>query len=215
MKAIALFVYLTASVLVFAQQNGGYEIKGNSSRFAGRTIYLLAPKQPGSNQAWPVLDSARADAAGQFVLRGQVPGPEMYWLRVGRISSVRVVPLANQQERIAVRVAGVRETPEGTLPLLLLSGTPELALLNEFDMYYSPLLNSQAKLKNKELLAMQRQLRANASTYVAPYLAFTFLRNQPGTRPLLDSLTERFAREQPANAFLPLLRQWQTTTTRP
>lgn len=38
-------------------------------------------------------------------------------------------------------------------------------------------------------------------------MAFHYLRLQPIARPLLDSLTTRFAREQPTSPYLPRLRE--------
>lgn len=41
----------------------------------------------------------------------------------------------------------------------------------------------------------------------APYLAFHYLRRHASARPLLDSLTTRFAQEQPDSPYLPRLRE--------
>lgn len=64
-----------------------------------------------------------------------------------------------------------------------------------------------AEASSKKLRQVQAQLRSWADSYLAPYVAFQYLRLHPSARPQLDSLTTRFAREQPASPYLPRLRE--------
>jgi len=50
-------------------------------------------------------------------------------------------------------------------------------------------------------------LRRNAGSYLGPYLTYSYLRLQPSALPLVDSLTQRFAREQPTSPYLVRLRE--------
>jgi peroxiredoxin len=88
---------------------------------------------------------------------------------------------------------------------LHLSGSPEVAWLQALQPY--ALLRNQAAVKDKHLRQLQSQLRQRADSYLAPYVAFQYLRLHPGARPLLDSLTTRFFREQPTSPYLPRLRE--------
>jgi peroxiredoxin len=65
---------------------------------------------------------------------------------------------------------------------------------------------------DKNLRAFVALLRANAGSYLAPYLTFDYLRMQDSQRPFIDSLTVRFAREQPATPYLARLRELTRST---
>jgi thiol-disulfide isomerase/thioredoxin len=190
----------------WAQQPSGYVISGQDQRLAGQVIYLLPAERPSHSQPWSALDSARADNTGHFVLRGQVPTPDAYWLRAGRQGMPQLVPLANQEEHLTVRVEEA-QTSTRRVPIyrLLLSGSPEVELLAAMAPYVA-LRSRPAPTSNTSLRHLQQLLRQQASSYLAPYLAYTYLRPQPAARPLLDSLTTRFSREQPASPYLPRLR---------
>ena len=196
---------LTASLAQAQATEPGYEISGQDTRLAGQKIYLLAAERSVHSQPWPVLDSVQADAAGHFSLRGQVPAPDAYWLRVGRQQAMQQVPLANRQERLTTDLVQPRSsTPQAPVYLLRPSGSPEVTLLQVFQAYF--LLRSMpAAAGDKHLRNLQDLLRRNADSYLAPYLTFNYLRLHPSARLLLDSLTTRFAREQPASLYLPRL----------
>lgn len=205
---------LAPSFAAYAQATGpGYEIGGQDTRLTGQTIYLLAPNRPLHSQPWPMLDSAQADAAGRFVLRGKVPAPDVYWLRVGQQKAQVQVPLANQ-EHLTTRLVESRAS-KAAAPLYLLrpSGSPEMQLLQQlqtsqaFTLKMGPL-----PATDKNLRAFVALLRANAGSYLAPFLAFDYLRMQGSQRPFIDSLTARFAREQPATPYLARLRELTRTT---
>ena len=190
-----------------AQSPGGYEISGQEPLLAGQKIYLLAPARPSHSQPWPRLDSTQADAAGRFVLRGQVPAPDVYWLRVGEQRLMQQVPLANRQEQLRAQLVQPRiSTPQAPEYMLRPSGSPELALLQELRPYFV-LRSVAAPADDKDLRRFEALLRAHADSYLAPHLTFNYLRLQPSALPLVDSLTTRFAREQPASPYLPRLRE--------
>ena len=69
------------------------------------------------------------------------------------------------------------------------------------------MLRNQSAAADKRLRQLQAQLRQRASSYLAPYVAFHYLRLHPSARPQLDSLTTLFAREQPTSPYLPRLRE--------
>ena len=63
---------------------------------------------------------------------------------------------------------------------------------------------------------LTQQLRFQVASPLAPYAAFHYLHIQPGALPLLDSLTARFAREQPSSparaaGHSPQLGHWETS----
>ena len=168
-------------------------------------LYILAAVRPSSGTAWPRLDSAQVDAAGRFVLRGRVPAPDVYWLRVGTAGIMRQVPLANRGEHLVVsmvpRLATALKAPPYQLKI---SGSPELDLLRSLQPYLL-LEAGPAGADDPQLRALTHLLRANASSYLAPYATFKYLRLQDTQLPLVDSLTQRFAREQPTSPYVPRL----------
>jgi peroxiredoxin len=186
---------------------GGYTIEGQDPRLAGRHVYLLAAERPSPTQPWPALDSAQADATGHFTLHGQVPAPDVYWLRLDQQRVLQPVPLAGRQERLR---GSVELSPSSTrqVPVyqLHLSGSPEVAWLQALQPYWL-LRNQAAPSSDKRLRQLQAQLRQQASSYLAPYVAFHYLRLHPSARPQLDSLTTRFAHEQLGSPYLPRLRE--------
>lgn len=189
-----------------AQQSGaagGYEISGQEPALAGQKIYLLAPGKP-----TPWRDSAQADAAGRFVLRGRVPAPDVYLLRVKDQFLLRPVPLGNQQEHLTAKLdqAALRMSKQPPTYVLEVSGSSEIALLQQTRKYF-PLQQAAVPAKDRQLRELKSLLRANAGSYLAPYLAYNYLYKQDAERPFLDSLTTRFAREQPTSPYLPRLRE--------
>jgi peroxiredoxin len=169
-------------------------------------VYLLAAERPTPTRPWPALDSAQADATGRFALHGRVPAPDVYWLRLDKQHVLQAVPLANQQEHL---IGSVELSPSSTrqAPVyqLSLSGSPEVEWLQALQPHR--LLRNQSAAADKRLRQLQAQLRQRASSYLAPYVAFHYLRLHPSARPQLDSLTTLFAREQPTSPYLPRLRE--------
>ncbi|WP_460585148.1 TlpA family protein disulfide reductase [Hymenobacter arcticus] len=189
-----------------AQQAGGFTLSGQDARLADQTLYLLPAERPGHGQPWPALDSVQADNTGRFALRGRVPNPNAYWLRAGRTGLPQLVPLANQQEQLTVRITEASgSTRQAPVYRLLLSGSPEVALLQTLAPYVA-LRSQAAPAADASLRRLQQLVRQQAASYLAPYLAYTYLRPQPQARPLLDSLIIRFAHEQPASSYLTRLR---------
>lgn len=185
----------------------GYLIAGQDPRLAGRHVYLLTAERPSPTRPWPALDSAQADAAGHFELFGRVPAPDVYWLRLDKQRVLQAVPLAGRQEHLT---GSVELSPSSTrqVPVyqLHLSGSPEVTWLQALQPY-GLLRNQAAATDDKRLRQLQSQLRRRADSYLAPYVAFHYLRLHPSARPLLDSLATRFAHEQPTSPYLPRLRE--------
>lgn len=131
----------------------------------------------------------------------------MYWLRLDKQHVLQAVPLANQPEHLT---ASVELSPSSTrrVPVyqLALSGSPEVEWLRVLQPF-GLLRDQSAAAANKQLRQLQAQLRQRAGSYLAPYVAFHYLRLHPSARPQLDSLTTRFAREQPTSPYLPRLRE--------
>jgi peroxiredoxin len=204
-----LCVLLSAGLALptWAQQADGYTISGQDARLAGQTIYLLPAERLRHTEPWFPLDSTQADARGHFVLRGRVPGPDVYWLRVGRQPIVQAVPLTGRPEQLTVQVEEA-STSTRRLPTYRLrpSGTPEVALLQALQPYFS-LRSSAVSAADPRLRGLVQLLRSQAASLLAPYVAFHYLRLQPDVHPLLDSLTTRFTREQPDSPYLPRLRE--------
>lgn len=201
---ITLAMAAMAGASVAQQLSGnGYEISGKEPLLAGQTIYLLAPGKPS-----PWQDSTQVDAAGQFVLRGRVPVADVYILRVSHQFILKLVPLANQNERLTAQLDPevLKMTKQPPTYMLSVSATPELELLREAT-HYLALRQAAVPAKDRQLREFKRELRAHASSYLAPYLAYNYLYKQDTERPFLDSLTTRFAREQPASPYLPRLRE--------
>lgn len=212
MRFRLLFSPLLGSLLALPSQAQpstppGYTVAGQDPRLAGRHVYLLAAERPSPTQPWPALDSAQADATGHFELHGRVPAPDVYWLRLDQQRVLQPVPLAGRQERLSGSVElSPSSTRQAPVYQLHLSGSPEVEWLQALQPY--GLLRNQAAAGNdKRLRQLQAQLRHRVDSYLAPYVAFHYLRLHPSARPLLDSLTTRFAREQPASPYLPRLRE--------
>lgn len=205
---------LATNVVAHAQATGaGYDVSGQDARLAGQKIHLLAASRPVHSQPWPVLDSAQADAAGHFMLRGKVPGPDVYWLRVGQQKALVQVPLANQEHLTTTLVESRASKAAAPLYLLRPSGSPEAQLLQQVQTSQAFRLKVAAlPATDKNLRSFVALLRANAGSYLAPFLTFDYLRLQDSQRPLIDSLTTRFAREQPATPYLARLRELTRTT---
>ena len=188
-------------------QQSGYTISGQDPRLAGQSVYLLTPKRPSPTLPWPFLDSTQADASGHFVLQGRVPAPDVYWLRIAQQRVLQPVPLANQQEQLSGSVRlSASSTRQAPVYQLQLSGSQELAWLEALQPY-ALLRSLPAEATNKQLRQLQVQLRQRANSYLAPYVAFHYLRLHPSAQPQLDSLTMRFAREQPTSPYLLRLRE--------
>lgn len=189
------------------QPTAAYTIEGQDPRLAGQRVYLLAAERPSPTQPWPALDSAQADATGHFALHGRVPAPDVYWLRLDKQRVLQPVPLANQQEHLRGSVElSPSSTRQAPVYQLHLSGSPEVEWLQALQPY-GLLRNQAASANDKHLRQLQAQLRQRAGSYLAPYVAFHYLRLHPSARPQLDSLTTRFIREQPASPYLPRLQE--------
>lgn len=203
---------LLGTLLMFPSQAqqlppAGYTIEGQDPRLAGRRVYLLTAERPTPTRPWPALDSAQADATGHFALHGQVPAPDVYWLRLDKQRVLQAVPLANQEEHLTGSVElSPSSTRQAPVYQLHLSGSPEVDWLQALQPYRL-LQNQPAAATDKHLRQLQAQLRQRAGSYLAPYVAFHYLRLHSSAQSQLDSLATRFAREQPTSPYLPRLRE--------
>lgn len=210
--AILLFLSLftRAALAQSTAPPGDYVLTGQDAHLAGQTFYLLPAERASHEQALLPLDSARADAAGRFTLRGRVPAPDVYYLRLGQQRTQQRLPLSGQAETIHLAVRPVSTARAATAPSwqLLPLDAPAYQLLEEFAPY-GLLRFTPIPAGDKRLGQLQRLLRRHAGHYLAPYLTYHYLHEQPATQPLRDSLTARFAREQPASPYLPRLQALQ------
>jgi thiol-disulfide isomerase/thioredoxin len=204
---LAPLLNLGLALSAAAQQAGDYAISGQDLRLVGQTIYLLPAERPLHAAPWLALDSVQADATGHFELRGRVPAPDVYQLRVGRQPRGQVVPLTGQPEQlIALVTEAQRVTRQAPVYLLQPSGSPAVTLLQAFQPYFL-LRDVAAPAGDQRLRRLENLLRSHAASPLAPYLAFHYLRLNASARPILDSLTTRFVREQPTSPYLPRLRE--------
>jgi len=198
-------VQAQAQAHVTAQISDSYEISGQSAFVANQQLVLFQPGHP-----LRPLDSVRADASGRFVLRGVVPAPDVYRLRVSGSKYVYPVPLANQEKLTAEFVKG----RGNVLFSVRFNGSTETALWQQlWQVKYVMPGSGVVPADDPALRQLMGLLRANASSYVVPYLAYNYLRLHPSARPLLDSLTTRFTREQPTSPYLPRLRELLAVST--
>jgi hypothetical protein len=161
-----LFALLSAglALLTRAQQADGYTISGQDARLTGQTIYLLPAERLRHTEPWTPLDSTKADARGQFVLRGRVPGPDVYRLRVGQQPIVQAVPLTGWPEQLTVQVEEA-STSTRRLPTYWLrpSGTPAVALLQALQPYFS-LCSSAVSAADPHLHSLAQLLRSQTAS---------------------------------------------------
>lgn len=138
-----------------------------------------------------------------------MPAPAVYQLRVGRQPKGQVIPLTGQREQLPAQVTKVRgatrQAPAAAY-LLQPSVSPAIALLRAFQPYFL-LRDVAAPAGDQHLHRLENMLRAQVTSPLAHYLAFHYLRLHASARPLLDSLTTCFAREQPTSPYLPRLRE--------
>lgn len=205
-KCLQRSVFMTLAMAAvagtsIAQQPVGYEISGHDPLLANQKIYLSASGKP-----TPWRDSAQADATGQFVLRGRVPVPDVYLLRVGKQRAAQQVPLGNQEKLTTRLIQSKGDNQSGPMYTLRAIGSAETDLMAQ-TMRYTSVKYELVAADNRQLLDFKRLLRANAGSYLAPYLTYNFLYKYDGERPFIDSLTTRFAREQPTSPYLPRLRE--------
>ena len=205
---LLLLSLLSAVTVATAQpQPGGYEIRGQSPLLAGREVLLFK-----TSQMKRPLDSAQADATGRFVLRGRVPAGDIYLLRLRGEHQLYPVPLA-AQTRLTAQFGPATSESMGAYTLKL-SGSAEAALWQQvWQTSFDRLLSAtQLKANDPTLRGFAALLRANAGSYLAPYLTYHYLSRQASATPLLDSLVIRFAREQPASPDLLRLRELRHPT---
>ena len=189
--------------LARAQSSDGYEIVGQSPLLAGQKVYLLAAGAllPGS-RGKEVLDSMQVDAAGQLRLHGRVPAASVYMLRIGHQLIMEAVPLDNHA-RMQVSVKLTAEM--GNAIRLTPAKTPEVSLLNK-SLRYLMLTQKELPANDKHLIQAVELLRANAESYLAPYLTYKLLRRQPSQRAVVEELADKFTKTQPESPYIGLLR---------
>ena len=181
----------------------GYTIEGESSLLAGQKIYLLPQSNLLHAKKGEVLDSAQADASGRFRLHGTVAVPSVYLLRVSHQKLAKPVALNNQT---SVRVSAKEEkfnagkcvilSPSGSQEQILLDRTARLAMLSF----------KEVPANDKQLAQFKALLEENQTSYLAPYLAYKYLRMQASQQAYIEALLPRLEKLHPGSPYLPLLR---------
>lgn len=170
------------------------------------------------------LDSATVDASGRFRVRGNVPAPGVYQLRVpGHDQTASLALAPGSKLHLRADAAQLWRTGQVT-------GSREAVSLTQMNQEHARLM---ARI---EQLAQQRQtttdtaaLRqigkewdasfaaftaaakrvAQQSSYVAPYATATFLSGVGADEAFLDSVTTRYARQWPASPHTQQLQRYQ------
>ena len=169
---------LAVSALTVNAQSAapGYTIEGESSLLAGQKIYLLPQGNLLPAPKGAVLDSAQADASGRFRLHGTVAVPSVYSLRVGHQKGATPVALDNQT---VLHPPTRQQKINGADVLLLSPGTSPAQDLLEKSMRYFMLSYKEVPADDKQLAQLKALLEANQASYLTPYLAYKYLRQQP------------------------------------
>ncbi|WBA43136.1 TlpA disulfide reductase family protein [Hymenobacter canadensis] len=227
-RIVALASLVAASTEAVAQQPRrpapNYQVRGQLTNAPAGTRVLLIDDQTG--QAMPI-DSARTDAKGRFQLRGTVAGPGVYSLRVAgqrRTTDVALAPGSQLQLRAdATQLRGTSD----------ITGTPEAAELARMHQEQFRLMAHidtlvQRRAVTTDTAALRRigqewdatfgafraaaQRVAGQASYVAPYVAATFLSgtDAPAEVAFLDSATTRYVRQWPASPHTQQLQRYQS-----
>ncbi|QHJ06309.1 TlpA disulfide reductase family protein [Hymenobacter busanensis] len=167
--------------------NNPYELRGHVRDMpAGTKLYVSQYR----NLHHLRLDSAVVDAAGQFVLRGQVPEPGIYSLGVSGRREIVSLPLAPGAQ-LRYEAASAERWAAGQL-----SGTVDVAFWREF-IEYVPYLFEQHKADDRRLRRLRGLIRQNAGSFVGPYVVKNYLARQESQQAFVDSMTAEYVRRLP------------------
>ncbi|WP_324678912.1 TlpA disulfide reductase family protein [Hymenobacter sp. GOD-10R] len=212
----------------------GYELRGTLLNAPAGAKILISDRREGRHVH---LDSAYADAQGQFVLRGQVTEPAIYSLTVGekRMIFPLMLPLANG---VQLRLTGDAAQLASSY---WLEGSSEAALQLQFraaqtqaSWSYADAMQekrlkagSAADFKPGELpkpdeglmqisresatATRKKLIRQHADSYVAAYET-TLLMRDGKQRTFIDSMTTAFQRNLPASRYTKMLAAYQQKT---
>lgn len=199
-----------------------YEVSGQLRHAPAGTRVLLTAN--GREQA--VLDSATTDGAGRFRLRGAVPGPDVYVLRVRGQQPTTSLALA-PSSRLQVRADATQLWRTGEM-----KGSAEAVALSAMNREHALLMArieelAQQRGQTADTAAQRRLQRdwdatmaafgasslrvARTSSYLAPYAVFTFLSGVGSDGAFVDSATTRYARQWPASPYTRKLLRIQTS----
>ncbi|OON69496.1 TlpA disulfide reductase family protein [Hymenobacter sp. CRA2] len=198
-----------------------YEVRGRLTHAPAGTRVLLAH----ISHEQVVIDSATTDAAGRFQLRGSVPGPDVYMLRVRgqqRTTNLALAP----SSRLQVRADATQLWRTGEV-----TGSAEAVALSAMNREHARLMAhieelAQQRGQNADT-AVQRRIQrdwdgtmaafgasslrvARHSSYLAPYVVATFLSGVGSDVAFVDSATARYARQWPASPYTQRLLKYQT-----
>ena len=127
---------------------------------------------PHPTVARPELGAGRCHGAPRIA---RVFAPDVYRLRFDKQRVLQPVPLANQQQQLSGSVrlsaSSTRQTPVYQLQL---NGSLEVAWLEALQPY-ALLQSLPAEASNKQLHQLRPQLRHQASSYLASYIASAHL----------------------------------------
>lgn len=219
-SALALAALLTVPAL--AQQPGrktkhraptnpAYEVRGTLQNAPQGAKVFVVDAQDGRATR---LDSAAVDGRGQFILRGTVPEPAVYYLGVEQKPELLAVPLAaGARLRVtgnAAELAGAaaQGTPEAEALAALQRARFEnarksLKLRQRYrgapDDAARRALDQEAAALNAQSAALTRQL-ARRPSYLAPFAALSLL-GDDAQAAFLDSVTAVYQKIQPASRY--------------
>ncbi|MCC3158985.1 AhpC/TSA family protein [Hymenobacter sp. 15J16-1T3B] len=222
-RLAALVLLGLPSVPALAQQPGAapnYEVRGLLRQAPAGTRVVLTRHSGGQT----VLDSAITDAAGRFRLRGSVPAPDVYVLRVRGQQPTTTLALApGSRLQLRAEAAQLWRTGEVT-------GSAEAAALSAMNREHARLMAriealAQQRGQTADTAAQRRMQRdwdatmaafgassrrvARSSTYLAPYVVATFLSSAGADMAFVDSATTRYAQQWPASPYTKNLLKYQ------
>jgi peroxiredoxin len=198
-----------------------YEVRGQLTNAPAGTHVYITNFISGKHV---LLDSAVTDAAGRFRVRGMVAGPVLRNLRVqGRDQSAGLALTPGSHLQVRGDATQLWRTGEVT-------GSEEAVTLSAMNREHARIL------KRVDELAQQRQATTDTATlrkieqewsasfvamtaaskrvaatssYVAPFVAATFLSGGNGDIAFVDSATTRYARQWPASPHTKQLLHYQ------
>ncbi|RTQ45618.1 AhpC/TSA family protein [Hymenobacter gummosus] len=172
-----------------------YELRGQVRGLAaGTKVYLTQYR----NQRHERLDSTQVTADGQFVLRGQVAGPDMYSLAFSSLKAIVRVPLA-PGAHVRFEAALSKDRMSGRL-----SGTPDADLWQACSSLIPYVLVEQHKASDKKLRQLQALLRRHPDSHAGAYFVRHYLVGQESQQLFIDSMAAVYRQHLPA---LPLVQE--------
>ena len=203
------------------QAKPNYEVRGQLTNAPAGTHVYLTDYVGGQHVP---LDSAVTDAGGRFRMRGTVAGPVLHNLRVqGREQSVGLALAPGSYLQVRGDATQLWRTGEVT-------GSKEAVTLSAMNREHASILKrveelAQLRQATTDTAALRKieqewsasfaamtaasKRVASTASYVAPFVAATFLSGGNGDIAFVDSATTRYARQWPASRYTKQLLHYQ------